>query len=60
MLIISILMTISGLLLIGLGLWGIHSCKGFLERLGALLAPMGLIITLLGVLLLCVPNFFIP
>lgn len=51
-------MTISGIFLIGFGLWGIHSCNTYLERLGALLAPIGLLIALLGVLLLCVPDFF--
>jgi len=51
-------MVIGGIVLIATGLWAVHCREGFLEKLGAFLAPIGLIIAILGVLLLCVPDFF--
>jgi len=58
MTIIYIMMIIGGINLIGFGLWSVHYRTGSMEKLGAFLAPIGLIIALLGVLLLCVPDFF--
>jgi len=60
MTIVHITMVVGGLLFIGVGLWAAHYRTGFMEKLGAVLAPLGLLITLLGVLLLCVPDFFFP
>ena len=56
--IVHLTMVIGGLFLIAIGLWAVHYRTGFMEKLGAVLAPVGLMITLLGVLLLCVPDFF--
>jgi hypothetical protein len=53
-------MVVSGIIMIGFGLFSIHYRTGAMEKVGAILAPLGLIITLLGVLLLCVPDFFFP
>ena len=58
MIYIHLFMVIGGIVLIATGLWAVHCREGFLEKLGAFLAPIGLIIAILGVLLLCVPDFF--
>jgi len=54
------IMVVGGLLLVGTGLWAAHFRTGFMEKLGAVLAPLGLLITLMGILLLCLPDFFFP
>ena len=56
--IFHIFMVILGLIIIGFGLWAIHYRSGIMEKIGGLLAPLGLIIALLGALLLAVPGFF--
>jgi hypothetical protein len=53
------IMVMSGIVMIAFGLWSIHYRTGRMEKIGAILAPLGLIIALLGVLLLCVPDFFV-
>ncbi|MFH0813068.1 MAG: hypothetical protein V2A69_09550 [Pseudomonadota bacterium] len=58
--IIYFVMVLSGIGMIAFGLWAVHCYSGLLEKLGALSIPLGLIITLLGVLLFCVPDFFFP
>lgn len=60
MMFVYIMMVIGGLLFMGIALWATHYRTGLMEKLGAVLAPLGLLITLLGVLLLCVPDFFFP
>jgi len=57
---VHLIMVIGGLFFIGIGLWTTHYRTGFVEKIGAVLAPLGLLITILGILLLCVPDFFFP
>lgn len=47
-----------GLLLIMLGLWGGHTFPKPYDTLCALCAPIGLLATLTGVILLFIPDFF--
>jgi len=58
MIFIYIIMVVGGISMIGFGLWAVHCCSGRMEKIGAVLAPLGLIVALLGVLLICVPEFF--
>lgn len=58
MLLLPLFMIITGLAFIASGLWASHYRSGWMEKMGAILAPFGLIITLAGVLLWCVPQFF--
>ena len=51
-------MVIAGLMITGFALWAIHYRKGFLEKLGGILAPVGVLFSILGALLLAVPDFF--
>jgi hypothetical protein len=52
------LLTALGVLLIVLGFWGGHECPKPYDTLVAWCAPVGLIITLAGIVLLFIPNFF--
>jgi hypothetical protein len=58
MMVVHLIMVAGGLFTIGIGLWAGHHQTGLLEKIGAVLAPLGLIMTVLGILLLCVPDFF--
>ncbi len=49
---------IIGLVALFWGFWAAHEAKKPLDIIGAIAAPVGLIVALLGVLLLCVPGFF--
>lgn len=60
MIIVYLIMIIGGIILIGISLWAVHYRAGPMAWLVALLAPLGLFLTLLGVLLLSVPDFFFP
>ncbi len=60
MLFVHILMVIGGLFMLGVGFGAIHYRSGTMQKLGAICAPLGLLIALIGVLLLCVPDFFFP
>ena len=51
-------MVIIGLIMVGFAFWAIHYRTGFLEKLGGIIAPLGVLITILGALLLAVPGFF--
>ena len=53
-------MVIIGLIIVSFGFWAIHYRTGFLEKLGGIIAPLGVLITILGGLLLAVPGFFSP
>ena len=53
-----ILLTALGLLLIALGFWGGHACPKPYGALVAWCAPVGLVVTLAGIVLLCIPTFF--
>ena len=55
---IHIFMVISGIVLVGLGLWSSHRLSKPLNHLGALLSPIGLVMALTGLLLSFVPKFF--
>ncbi len=56
--VVSIFLIIAGLAMIAWGFWGADKMKSPWDIVAALFAPAGLIVSLLGVLLLCVPNFF--
>ena len=58
MLTINVLLVIVGLLTIGYGFWASYNVKRPFDIIGAVLTPIGLMITLIGVLLICVPGFF--
>jgi NO-binding membrane sensor protein with MHYT domain len=51
-------MVFIGLIMVGFGLWAIHYRMGFLKKTGGIIAPFGLLITILGALLMAVPGFF--
>lgn len=53
-----VLLTIFGLSLIVLGFWGGHACRRPYDALIAWCAPIGLVITLMGIVLLFIPHFF--
>jgi hypothetical protein len=53
-----ILLTTLGLLLIVLGFWGGHEWPKLYDTLAAWCAPIGLVLTLAGIVLLFIPNFF--
>ena len=56
--IVYLVMVVAGLCLVAAGLRAIHYRSGAAQKWGALLAPVGLLVALLGALLLCVPGFF--
>ncbi len=51
-------MIIVGIPVIGLGFWASFNARRPWDIIGSLALPVGLVITLLGVLLTCVPDFF--
>ena len=53
-----ILLTVLGLWLIVLGFWGGHVWPRPYDALIAWCAPIGLVITLVGIVLLFIPSFF--
>ena len=53
-----ILLTVLGLLLIILGFWGGHVWPRPYDALVAWCAPVGLVVTLVGIVLLFIPRFF--
>lgn len=56
--VVSIFMILAGLAMISWGFWAADKMKNPWDIVGALFAPAGLVVSLLGVLLLFVPNFF--
>lgn len=58
MLVIHISMVIVGLLMICFGFWAAYYAKRPFNIIGAVFTPIGLMVALLGVLLICVPGFF--
>lgn len=56
--ILYILMIIAGIPLMGWGFWASYNARKPWDIIGTLLLPVALVVTLLGVLLTCVPNFF--
>ena len=53
-----VLLTILGLLLIALGFRGGHVCRKPYAALLAWCAPIGLVVTLVGIVLFFIPHFF--
>ena len=51
-------MVIIGLIMVSFAFWAIHYRTGFLEKLGGIFAPLGVLVMILGALLLAVPGFF--
>lgn len=41
-------MVIIGLIIVSFGFWAIHYRTGFLEKLGGIIAPLGVLITIWG------------
>lgn len=58
MMLLYIIMIILGITLMGWCFWASNRANKPLDLIGAILLPVALIITLLGVLLTCVPDFF--
>jgi hypothetical protein len=58
MIFLQIVLVLGGLFILGVGLWAIYYRSGPVQKLGALCAPVGLLMALIGVLLVCVPDFF--
>lgn len=56
--IFNILLVVCGIFLIGSGIWTAFVKKHPMDTVGAFVALVGLIASLLGVLLICVPDFF--
>lgn len=56
--VIHIAMIIIGISILVLGFWGTFNTKSPWSSIFALSLPFGLITALMGVLLVCVPNFF--
>lgn len=56
--IIHILMIAAGLLILAAGFWGTFNAKRPWNTIASLFLPIGLVTALIGILLLCVPNFF--
>jgi hypothetical protein len=54
----QILMIAVGLAVVAAGFWGTFNAKKPWNTIAALSLPIGLITALIGVLLLCVPDFF--
>jgi len=53
-------MVIIGLIMVSFAFWAIYYGTGYLEKLGGIIAPLGVLITIFGTLLLAVPGFFLP
>lgn len=49
-----------GLGILGWSFWASFEAKKPYNIIGSIFAPIGMLISLLGVLLLCVPDFFKP
>ena len=58
MLFIYIMMIPVGICLMGWGFWSAYNLRKPWNSVNSLFAPVGLVIALTGVLLVCVPNFF--
>lgn len=58
MIILKIIAILCGILLLFWGVWASFEGKKPYDKIGAVVAPIGLIMSLIGVLLLCVPGFF--
>lgn len=56
--IIHILMIAAGLIILVGGFWGTFNAKRPWNTIASLFLPIGLVTALIGVLLLCIPNFF--
>ena len=51
-------MVVIGLVMVSFAFWAIHNRTSWVENFGGIIAPLGLLITILGALLLAVPGFF--
>ncbi|OGW13884.1 MAG: hypothetical protein A3G93_01790 [Nitrospinae bacterium RIFCSPLOWO2_12_FULL_45_22] len=58
MIAVYILMICSGVLMIGWGFWASYNARRPVDVIGAIMTPVGLLLTLTGIILLCIPNFF--
>lgn len=56
--ILYIAMIVCGLAMIVAGFWGTYNTKSPWNIIASVFLPIGLITALMGVLLVCVPNFF--
>lgn len=52
------MMIIIGIFALGWGLWASYNLKKPYDTIAAAFAPIGLVLALTGVLLICVPGFF--
>ena len=61
MMILKVLLSLAGLGGAAFGLWASHDSRNKILRWsGVLLAPLGLLLFMLGILLILVPGFFSP
>ena len=55
---IYLVILLGGLLLIVFGFWGSSQLRSPFDGLAALAAPIGLVLSIVGVILLVIPTFF--
>ncbi|MDH3975996.1 MAG: hypothetical protein OEV42_17110 [Deltaproteobacteria bacterium] len=58
MLYVYVLMIITGVIALAIGFWASYYAKKPWDIVGAVSLPFSLVFALLGILLVCVPNFF--
>ncbi|MFC1852142.1 hypothetical protein ACFL27_18260 [candidate division CSSED10-310 bacterium] len=58
LIILKIMALVGGITTVFAGVWAGFEAKKPFNIIGAICAPLGLVIALLAVLLLCVPDFF--
>jgi hypothetical protein len=55
---VNLVMLLGGLVLIVFGFWGSSQLRSPFDGMAALAAPIGLVLSIVGVILLVIPTFF--
>jgi hypothetical protein len=55
---VDLAMLLGGLVLIVFGFWGSNQLRSPFDGMAALAAPIGLVLSMVGVILLVIPTFF--
>jgi hypothetical protein len=55
---VDLVMLLGGLVLIVFGFWGSSQLRSPFDGMAALAAPIGLVLSMVGVILLVIPTFF--
>ena len=55
---VNLVMLLGGLVLIVFGFWGSSQLRSPFDGMAALAAPIGLVLSMVGVILLVIPTFF--